>query len=117
MIASFDTSQLSRLRSQCPEVATSAGAREAFVFYGIQWAHLENIYTPKAQALQVPENWGNIQVITPRFLKAARDRNLRVHVWTVNNPRHMQRLLKLDVDGIMTDFPEKLIELINRKVD
>ena len=117
MIASFDTSQLNRLRSQCPEVATSAGSREAFVFYGIQWAHLENIYTPKAQALQVPENWGNIQVITPRFLKAARARNLRVHVWTVNNPQHMQRLLKLGVDGIMTDVPEKLIELLGRKAN
>jgi glycerophosphoryl diester phosphodiesterase len=117
MIASFDTSQLNRLRSQCPEVATSTGAREAFVFYGIQWAHLENIYTPEAQALQVPENWGNIKVITPRFLRAARARNLRVHVWTINNPQHMQRLLKLGVDGIMTDVPEKLIELIDRKVN
>ena len=117
MIASFDTSQLNRLRSQCPEVATSAGAREAFLFYGVQWAHLENIYTPKAQALQVPENWGNIQVITPRFLKAARARNLRVHVWTVNNPKHMQRLIKLGVDGIMTDVPEKLIELLDRQVN
>ena len=116
MIASFETSQLNRLRSQCPEVATSAGAREAFVFFGIQWAHLENIYTPKAQALQVPENWGDIQVITPRFLKAARARNLRVHVWTINNPQHMQRLLKLGVDGIITDFPEKLLELLDRKV-
>ena len=98
-------------------MATSAGAREAFLFYGVQWAHLENIYTPSAQALQVPQHWGNIQVITPRFLKAARARNLRVHVWTVNNSQHMQRLLKLGVDGIMTDYPEKLIRLLGRKVN
>jgi glycerophosphoryl diester phosphodiesterase len=117
MIASFDTSQLKRLRSQCPEVATSAGAREAFVFYGVQWAHLENIYSPPAQALQVPEQYGRTTVITPRFLKAAHARNLRVHVWTVNNPQRMQRLIKLGVDGIMTDYPEKLIEVLGRKVN
>ena len=114
MIASFDTAQLNRFRSQCPEVATSAGAREAFVFFGMQWARLDNLYTPKAQALQVPQRWGDIRVITPRFLRAARARNLRVHVWTVNNARHMQSLLDLGVDGIMTDHPEKLIELLGR---
>jgi glycerophosphoryl diester phosphodiesterase len=115
MIASFDAAQLSRFRSQCPEVATSAGAREALVFYGLQWAHLENIYTPKAQALQVPEQWGDIRVITPGFLKAARARNLRVHVWTVNDSQRLQHLLKLGVDGIMTDYPEKLIALLGRR--
>jgi glycerophosphoryl diester phosphodiesterase len=112
MIASFDVSQLKRFRSQCPEVATSAGAREAFVFYGLQWAHLENIYSPSAQALQVPERYGDFEVITPRHA-----RNLRVHVWTVNDPKHMQRLVDLGVDGIMTDYPEKLIELLGRKVN
>jgi glycerophosphoryl diester phosphodiesterase len=114
MIASFDASQLKRFRSRCPEVATSAGAREAFVFYGVQWAHLENIYTPPAQALQVPEKYGRIQVITPRFLRAAHARNLRVHVWTVNDPQQMQRLVDLGVDGIMTDYPQRLIALLGR---
>jgi glycerophosphoryl diester phosphodiesterase len=115
MIASFDASQLNRLRAQCPEVATSAGAREAFVFFGAQWAHLENIYSLPAQALQVPEHYGKMQVITPRFLEAAHARNLRVHVWTVNDPQHMQRLINSGVDGIMTDYPERLIELLGRK--
>ena len=117
MIASFDVSQLNRFRSQCPGVAPSAGAREAFVFFGVQWAHLENIYSPPAQALQVPERYGNFEVITPRFLKAAHARNLRVHVWTVNDPKNMQRLVDLGVDGIMTDYPERLIELLGRKAD
>jgi glycerophosphoryl diester phosphodiesterase len=117
MIASFDVSQLKRFRSQCPDVATSAGVREAFLFFGLQWAHLENIYSPPAQALQVPERYGKLQVITPRFLEAAHARNLRVHVWTVNDPKHMQRLVDLGVDGIMTDYPENLIKLLGRKAN
>jgi glycerophosphoryl diester phosphodiesterase len=112
MIASFDASQLERFRLQCPQVATSMGAREAFIFYGLQWAYLDNLYSPPAQALQVPDRWGSTQVITPRFLKAAHARNMRVHVWTVNDAAQMRRLVELGVDGIMTDYPERLLELL-----
>ena len=116
MVASFDVSQLKKFRKQCPEVASSTGAREAFLFYGLQWAHLENVYSPPAQALQVPEYYGNRQVVTPRFLEAAHDRNMRVHVWTVNDTQSMQQLINLGVDGIMTDYPEKLLQLLGRNV-
>ncbi len=116
MIAAFDVSQLKRFRRQCPEVATSAGAREAFLFYGLQWTHLEKIYTPPAQALQLPEYYGNRQVVTPRFLEAAHARNMQVHVWTVNDTRSMQQLINMGVDGIMTDYPERLLDLLGRKI-
>jgi glycerophosphoryl diester phosphodiesterase len=116
MVASFDVSRLKKFREQCPEVATSMGAREAFLFYGLQWAHLENLYSPPAQALQVPEYYGDSQVVTPRFLEAAHDRNMRVHVWTVNDTQSMQQLINLGVDGIMTDYPEKLLQLLERNV-
>ena len=117
MVASFDVSQLKKFRKQCPEVATSAGAREAFLFYGLQWAHLENLYSPSAQALQVPEYYGSRQVVTPRFLEAAHARNMCVHVWTVNDTNSMQQLINLGVDGIMTDYPEKLLGLLDRDVN
>jgi glycerophosphoryl diester phosphodiesterase len=116
MIASFDASQLKRFRSQCPQVSTSAGAREAVLFYGLQWAYLDNIYSPPAQAVQVPDRYGSTQVVTPRFLKAAHARNMRVHVWTVNDADQMRRLINLGVDGIMTDYPEKLLLLLGRNV-
>jgi glycerophosphoryl diester phosphodiesterase len=117
MVASFDVSQLNKFREQCPQVATSAGAREAFLFYGVQWAHLEHLYSPPAQALQVPQYYGNRQVVTPRFLEAAHDRNMRVHVWTVNDRQSMQQLINLGVDGIMTDDPERLLRLLGRNVN
>lgn len=117
MVASFDVSRLKQFRSQCPQVATSMGAREAVVFFGLQWAHLDNIYSPSAQALQVPDTYRNTQVVTQRFLKAAHARNMKVHVWTVNEPQHMQRLLKLGVDGIMTDYPERLLRLLGRETN
>jgi glycerophosphoryl diester phosphodiesterase len=115
MVASFDVSPLNKFRAQCPEVATSAGAREAYLFYGLQWAHLENLYSPPAQALQVPQYYGGTKVVTPRFLEAAHTRNMRVHVWTVNDRQSLQELIDLGVDGIMTDYPERLLRLLDKQ--
>lgn len=111
MIASFKTSTLKKFRSTCPGVATSAGASEVLVFYMLQKLHLESAYTPAAQALQVPQTYGDLQVVTKRFVEAAHARNLKVHVWTVNGVEAMENLLRLGVDGIITDYPQRLLVL------
>ncbi len=115
MVACFDAGKLGEFRSVCPEVATSAGASEAAMFYWLQWAHLESAYSPGAQALQIPEAYGDNRIATRRFLDAAHARNLRVHVWTVNDIESMQRLIDLGVDGIMTDYPGRLVKIIKGK--
>lgn len=112
MIASFSAGALKKFRSICPAAATSAGASEAIWFYSLQKMHLESAYSPSAQALQVPENYGDLQIVNNRFVEAAHARNMRVQVWTINDIDSMKRLLKLGVDGIMTDYPQKLIEII-----
>jgi glycerophosphoryl diester phosphodiesterase len=112
MIASFSAGALKKFRTACPAVATSAGASEAIWFYALQKVHLESVYSPGAQALQVPENYGDLKLTNKRFVAAAHARNMRVQVWTINDAGSMKRLLKLGVDGIMTDYPQKLIEII-----
>jgi len=115
MVASFDASVLKEIRSECPKVATSAGFTEAFLFYYLQKIRLESVYSPKAQAMQMPEIHDGRQVVNRRFVEAAHDRNMRVHVWTINDIDSMKRYLKIGVDGIMTDYPDRLIELIKNK--
>jgi glycerophosphoryl diester phosphodiesterase len=112
VVASYDTDSLKEFRSLCPQVATSAGASEAMLFYGIQKVYLEAAYSPDAQAIQVPETLRNLRVVNRRFIEAAHARNMRVQVWTVNDVDAMQRLLNLGVDGIMTDYPRRLMELL-----
>jgi glycerophosphoryl diester phosphodiesterase len=111
MVASFDSGALRKFRSACPGIATSAGASEVMLFYALQKMHLESIYSPAALALQVPLTYGSLRVVTKRFVEAAHARNLKVHVWTVNGVDEMQKLLQLGVDGIMTDYPRRLLEL------
>jgi glycerophosphoryl diester phosphodiesterase len=115
MIASFSAAALKKFRAICPTVATSAGTSEAIWFYALQKVHMESAYTPSAQTLQVPEKYGDQQIVNERFIAAAHARNMRVQVWTVNDISSMKRLLKHGVDGIMTDYPQRLLELLNRQ--
>ena len=57
---------------------------------------------------QVPEVRSGVQVVDRRFVRAAHARGLQVHVWTINEPERMHRLLDLGVDGIMTDHIDTL---------
>ena len=115
LVACFDAGKLGEFRSLCPEVATSTGASEAAVFYWLQWARMESAYSPSAQALQIPEAYRENRIATQRFLDAAHARNMRVHVWTVNDIESMQRLLELGVDGIMTDYPQRLVNILKQR--
>lgn len=54
-------------------------------------------------ALQVPERHGRLRLVTPRLIDSAHDAGVEVHVWTVNDPADMRRLVSMGVDGIVTD--------------
>ena len=54
-------------------------------------------------------------LVSPRLLKEASARDLQVVCWTVNHPGHMRLLAEAGVDGIMSDYPDRLVELARRK--
>lgn len=57
-------------------------------------------------ALQLPDRQGIVPVVTPRLIRFAHAAGTEVHVWTVNDPANMRRLVGLGVDGIVTDDAE-----------
>ena len=62
-------------------------------------------------AVQVPENHGRIRVLTPRLVDAVHGTDTEVHVWTVNDPADMRRLMDLGVDGIVTDRADVALDV------
>lgn len=54
-------------------------------------------------AVQVPERVGPVHIVTPRFIAMMHKVNVEVHVWTINDPGDMIRLLDSGVDGLVTD--------------
>ncbi|MGH2945215.1 MAG: glycerophosphodiester phosphodiesterase [Solirubrobacteraceae bacterium] len=65
-----------------------------------------------ADCVQVPLRRGPIPIVTARFVRAAHRAGLPVHVWTVNDAPTMHDLLDLGVDGIMTDRPRLLRDVL-----
>lgn len=53
-------------------------------------------------------------LVTPNFLQQARRRDLQVVCWTVNSPAHMRLLVSAGVDGIMSDYPDRLLAVLKK---
>jgi glycerophosphoryl diester phosphodiesterase len=117
LVASVHAGVLERFRQVCPAVATSAGPSEALWFYLLSRAGLASLYSPAMQALQVPVTFKGLAVVSRRFVAAAHARNLTVAVWTVNAEGIMRRMIAAGVDGIMTDYPDRLAGIIEETRD
>ncbi len=114
LVASFYDDKIKEFRAECPEVATSSAKQETTVFVLLSKAFLSGFYSPKFLSLQVPEESGGITVMTESFVRAAHARGLAVEVWTINDQETMQKLIDWGVDGIMTDRPDIMMELLGR---
>ena len=114
LVASFHQDALDQFRAACPEVSTSTTQNEVISFFARHAVGLAASYSPVAQAVQVPEYRSGIHILTPGFVKDAHSRGMDVHVWTINEAEDMQRMIDLGVDGIITDRPDILLELLGR---
>ncbi len=93
-------------------VATSAGRKRALGFWARALTHRWRYAMFPFDALQIPPTFRGRQVVTPRFVEAAHHHGIQIHVWTINERPEMQSLLARGVDGLMTDIPELLLEVL-----
>jgi glycerophosphoryl diester phosphodiesterase len=66
--------------------------------------------------LQIPEKHRGIPLLTRRVLRVAHARNLPIHVWTIDDPEDMRRLVRMGVDGVQTDRPDRLASVLTELV-
>lgn len=115
MVGSGDSETVYRFREACPEAATVASRKEALRLFLSGKIGVDRLYWGEADAVQIPEYYKGVRVVTPGFVEAAHRNGVAVHVWTVNDRSDMERLIDLGVDGLMTDYPARLLRLIGRK--
>ena len=113
-VGAFSDKRLARLRALLgPRLCTSLGprgvARLRAASYGAPAGRLP------AGCAQVPTRAGKVALVDDRFVRAAHERDLQVHVWTVDDEAEMDRLLDLGVDGLMTDRPAVLRDVLVRR--
>lgn len=113
-LASFSTARRDATTALLSKpVATSAGTREAAAFFagGVFGAGMSAPLVAVG-AVQVPVKLGRVRILTRRHVEAAHAAGKHVHVWTINDRTHMQELIALGVDGIVSDRADVLKNLL-----
>ncbi|RXI96546.1 glycerophosphodiester phosphodiesterase [Anaerobacillus alkaliphilus] len=94
-------------------VAISGGRSEVAKFVALHKFFLAPFYHPKVDAIQLPTKVKFFNLIDEKLIKGAQKRGMQVHYWTINDREEMRRLLLLGADGIITDEPEILLEILH----
>jgi glycerophosphoryl diester phosphodiesterase len=102
-----------RLRARGLPVAMGASTGDVVGF--VRAAQAGAAPPPEPMALQIPEAFGGSPLVTPELVAFAHAHDVQVHVWTVNEADAMRRLLDLGVDGLVSDFPGRLREVVEAR--
>lgn len=95
-------------------VPTAASRRECLQFLACNFIGQASKRSWAFSALQIPSHLGFWRVARASVLRAAKAQGIAVHVWTIDEPDQMRELLNLGVDGLMTDYPNRLINVLSQ---
>jgi glycerophosphoryl diester phosphodiesterase len=111
IVGSFSGERLARFRNLTGDrIPTSTSPQETIE--AVVQSSIGSKLSGPAAALQIPVTWYGVPVLTRRLVEAAHAGGRLVHVWTVNRRTDMEQLLELRVDGLITDRPDLLKELV-----
>ncbi len=110
LIASMDDFVLEQVRRLDPEIATNGGPLEILRFLH-SYPNIPAEEPVKARAFQIPY-W--IAFLIPEIVLQAHAYGIEVHLWTVNTKEDMEKAIDMGVDGIITDYPDVLAELLSK---
>lgn len=117
LVTSFDQSRRARTVAGLPGVATSASSRLVVSAVLIGVIPLRSVrrrllatVLAGCGAIQVPERRGPVTIVTARRVADLASVGVETHVWTVDDPADMHRLVALGVAGIVTDRVDLALE-------
>jgi len=107
--ASFHSSHTKKVLQYNHSAIVSMGMKDV-AFY-----KFFNIYNKNIKVIQIPLRWKGIKVLSKNLIKKAQEKNLLVHVWTINDKKTINYLIDIGVNGIVTDEPTLLMEIMKEK--
>ncbi|MBK8931434.1 MAG: glycerophosphodiester phosphodiesterase [Chloroflexi bacterium] len=114
MVGSFHRETVAEFRRALPEAASVGSLRETARLLAQSRLGLGRWFRSPAKAVQPSEYHGRWRIVTPQFIQAAHQSGTAVHVWTVNEPADMQRLVDWGVDGLISDYPDRALRQFGR---
>jgi len=113
IVASFHQDVLDHFESITQGEYMISGAEEEvedFVFSGLSGVAF--LYRPGAMAVQIPMSQAGINLASQRLVNSAHSRNMAVHYWTIDDPEDMRLLIEIGADGLITDRPDLMQEVL-----
>ena len=107
--ASFHSSRTGKVLRYNQNAIVSMGMKDVALF---KFLKLNN---KNIKIIQIPLKWKGIKILTRNLIQKADKINLLVHVWTVNDRNTINNLIDVGVDGIVTDEPELLMEVMKER--
>ena len=100
LVSSFAHPAIALLKARLPWLRTGA-------LFGDEWRGRDMVAS--ALAVGAEAMHPGLRLVTPELVLRAHDAGLAVNVWTVNRPADIRRLIAWDVDGIFSDYPERVV--------
>ncbi len=113
LVAAFSDDTVVEFRAACPEVATALSQKEVVPIVVLSTFGLGGTWNPSGTALQIPETRFNLTVLKRSVIRSAQRKGIHVHAWTINETTDIQRILEMDVDGIITDYPDRMLDVLD----
>jgi len=111
-LASFHGRRIRRCRKMLSKPVEISSGSVGAVFYWFA-SRIGISLSPDISASQVPLRQWNLTFADQKFIQAAHRAGIQVHVWVVNEPGDMQRLIGQGADGIVTDRIDLLNEILS----
>ncbi|PKK99123.1 MAG: hypothetical protein CVV57_02870 [Tenericutes bacterium HGW-Tenericutes-2] len=100
-------------KTDYPELKVSPETNSVIKFYALQLTGLSFFYRDQVHVLQLPTVQYGLSLSTKRLIRNAHKNNIAVHYWTIDDPDEMRRLIENGADGIMTNRPSVLKEVLD----
>ena len=113
LVASEHQEPLDEIRKLAPEIPTNFSYLESGLFIQAMGTR-EASYRPPADAVQISHFYEKWELVTRQSVEFAHSLGIEMHVWTVNEESEMSELLDMGVDGLITDYPERALEVVSR---
>ena len=107
--ASFHSSHTKKILQHNQNAIVSMGMKDVALFKFFK------LRSKKIKIMQIPIKWKGIKVLTRNLIQKADRNNLLVHVWTINDRKTINKLIDFGVNGIVTDEPELLMEIMKER--
>ena len=104
LVSSFEHASLLSLHAVVPDVRIAP-------LFGTDWRNYDMIR--RARQMGASAIHTAVQLVTPELLSRAHEAGLQVNVWTANRLPALRELLRLGIDGVFTDYPDRAIGLRN----